>query len=630
MPSPNRFSQEGVSLPHGYYGYVGRILRVDLTEKSITVEPLRTDLANNYIGGRGLGARILWEEVEPGLNPLSPRNKLMFLTGPLTGTRASSATKFAVVTKSFLTGIYAVSLCSGTFGPDLKYAGFDGIIIEGKAEKPVYLWINDMDFEIKDARHLWSLSTDLTQKHMKRELKDETFSIACIGPAGEKLVRFACIVHERRTAGRCGTGTIMGSKNLKAIAIRGTGDVEVRDIEKLKNVNERIYKDAKEAMKEYSKYGTPALVELINYAGALPTRNFQSGVFEGAEKLTGPFMRKKIVKKDISCWSCPVGCSKIVSIKEGSINTITDAPEYETISMLGSNCGIDSIEAVTLANKYCDDLGLDTLSTGNVVAFAMECYERGLITKESTEGLEIKFGDHQIVIDLIKKIANREGFGDLLAEGVKRASEKIGKESEKFAIHVKGLEIPGYSPRSLYGAALNYATSPCGGHVNRGSTVLTEITMPSDIRFDPVGKGRLVKNEQDRRAVYDSAVLCLITRRITHLPQVSEMLEAVTGMRARPEELMDIGERINNLERAFNVREGITRKDDILPWRCLEEPMPDGPAKGRALGEAGLNKMLDEYYGARGWNEKGIPQKEKLQALGLTDVAKQLELLLTA
>jgi len=617
-------------LPHGYYGYVGKILRVDLTEKTISIEPLRKDLTAHYIGGRGLGARILWEEVEPSLNPLSPNNRLMFVTGPLTGTRAPAATKFGVVTKSFLTGIYAVSLASGDFGPNLKFAGFDGVIIQGRSERPVYLWINDMNVQFKDARHLWGLSTDLTQKYIKKDLKDETVSVACIGPAGEKLVRFACIVHERRTAGRCGTGTIMGSKNLKAIAVRGTGDVEVRDTEKLKDVAERVYKEAKEVMKEYSKYGTPTLVELINYSGALPTRNFQSGVFEGAEKLTGPFMRKKIVKKDVSCWSCPVGCSKIVSIKEGFSNIITEGPEYETISMLGSNCGIDSIDAITLANKYCDDLGLDTLSTGNIVAFAMECYERGLINKENTEGLEIKFGDHQVVIELIKKIANREGFGDLLAEGVKRASEKVGKESEKFAIHVKGLEIPGYSPRSLYGAALNYATSPCGGHVNRGSTVLTEITMPSNIRFDPVGKGILVKNEQDRRAVYDSAVLCLVTRRITHLPQVSEMLEAVTGMRARPEELMDIGERINNLERAFNVREGITRKDDILPWRCLEEPMPDGPAKGRALGEAGLNKMLDEYYGARGWNNEGIPRKDRLQELGLNDVAKQLELIVNA
>jgi len=591
---------------------------------------LRKDLTKNYIGGRGLGARILWEEVKPSLNPLSSNNRLMFVTGPLTGTRAPAATKFGVITKSFLTGIYAVSLCSGDFGPSLKFAGFDGVTIQGRAERPVYLWIDDMNVQFKDASHLWGLSTDLTQKYIERDLKDETISVACIGPAGEKLVRFACIVHGRRTAGRCGTGAIMGSKNLKAIAIRGTGDVKVRDTEKLKGVAERIYKAAKEVMKEYSKYGTPEIVELANYSGALPTRNFQSGVFEGAEKLTGAFIRKKIFKKDISCWSCPVGCSKIVSTREGSSNIITEGPEYETIAMLGSNCRIDSIEAIALANKYCDDLGLDTLSTGNVIAFTMECYERRLIDKENTGGLEIKFGDHQVVIELIKKIVNREGFGDLLAEGVKRVSEKVGKGSEKFAMHVKGLEIPAYSPRSLYGVALNYATSPCGGHVNRGSTFLTEITMPSSIRFDPVGKGRLVKNEQDRRAVYDSAILCLITRRITHLPQISEMLEAVTGMRTSPEELMKIGERINNLERAFNVREGLTRKDDILPRRCLEEPVQEGPAKGLVLSEDKLDIMLNEYYGARGWNEKGIPQKDKLLELGLNDVAEQLELIVNA
>jgi len=617
-------------LPHGYYGYVGKILRVDLTEKTISIEPLRRDLTTNYIGGRGLGTRILWEEVEPSLNPLSSNNRLMFVTGPLTGTRAPAATKFGVVTKSFLTGIYAVSLCSGDFGPNLKFAGFDGVTIQGRAERPVYLWIDDMNVQFKDARHLWSLSTDLTQRYVKKELKDETISVACIGPAGEKLVRFSSIVHERRTAGRCGTGAIMGSKNLKAIAVHGTGDVKVKDVEKLRDVTERIYKDAKEAMEGLSKYGTAEILELTNYYGALPTRNFQSGVFENAEKLSGPSVREKIVKKDIACWSCPVGCSKIVSIKEGTYDIITEGPEYETLAMLGSNCGVDSIGAIALANKYCDDLGLDTLSTGNVIAFAMECFERKLITKEDTGGLEIKFGDHQVMIELIKRIANREGIGDLLAEGVKRASEKVGKGSEKFAMHVKGLEIPAYAPGSLYGVALNYATSPCGAHVNRGSTFLTEINMPPKIRFDPRGKGRLVKNEQDRRAVYDSAILCLITRRATHLPQVTEMLEAVTGMRTSPGELMKVGERINNLERAFNVREGITRKDDTLPRRCLEEPMPDGPAKGKTLSETKLRVMLDEYYRARGWNEEGIPRKDKLQELGLNDVAEQLELIVNA
>lgn len=617
-------------MPHGYYGYVGKILRVDLTEKTISIEPLRNNSTENYIGGRGLGARILWEEVEPGLNPLNPSNRLIFVTGPLNGTRAPTATKFGVVTKSFLTGIYAVSLCSGTFCSDLKYAGFDGVVIKGKAEEPVYLWIDDMDFEFKDARHLWGLSTDLTQKYIIRDLKDETTSVACIGPAGERLVRFSSIVHERRTAGRCGTGAIMGSKNLKAIAVRGTGDVEVRDTEKLKDVAEAIYEDAKEVMKGFSKYGTPEIVDVANYYGAFPTRNFQSGVFESAEKLTGAYMRKKIVKNDISCWSCPTGCGKTVLIEEGPNSIITEGPEYETIAMLGSNCGVDSIEAIAIANKYCDDLGMDTLSTGNVIGFAMECFERGLLTKKDTEGLEIKFGNHQAMIELVKRIANREGIGDLLAEGVKRASEKIGKGSTKFAIHVKGLEIPAYASRSMYGIGLNYATSPCGGHLNRGSTFGAEITMPPKIRFAPRGKGILVKNEQDRRAIYDSAILCLIMRRVIGLTHITQMLEAVTGIRVSSNELMKIGERINNLERAFNVREGITRKDDTLPRRCLEEPMPDGPGKGKTLSETTLRIMLDEYYRARGWNEEGIPRKDKLQELGLNDVAEQLELIVTA
>ena len=609
-----------------FNGYVGKILRVNLTTNRIAVERLRNELIENYFGGRGLGARILWEETKPGIDPLSPKNKLIFLTGPFTGTRASSATKFAVVTKSYLTGIFAVSLCSGRFGPDLKYAGYDGLIIQGKAEKPVYVVIEDSNVDIKDANNLWGLSTDLTQKHIKKELKDQSYSIACIGPAGERLVRFAGILHGQRIAGRCGTGTIMGSKNLKAVCVRGTGDVQVKNVEKLKQVINGIYDKAKVLMKEYSRYGTAEIVETANYYGTLPTRNFQSGVFKDAEKLEGEVMRKEIVKRDISCWSCPVGCSKIVSTGDSSGDVLWENPEYETIAMLGSNCGIGSIKTVAKANKLCDDLGLDTLSTGNVIAFAMECYERGLIDIKDTGGIEIRFGDQEVVLELIEKIAYREGLGNRLAEGVRKFSEGVGKESEIFAMHVKGLEFAGYNPRNLFGVALNYATASCGAHANRGSTFQTEVRMDPDIRYTPEGKDLLVKNEQDLRAVYDSAILCSITRRITQLSTVSEMIEAIVGKKFSNVELMIMGERINNIERAFNIREGFTREDDTLPRRCLEEPVLEGPIKGLITSKDNLNTLIDKYYLLRGWDKNGIPSKEKLKSLKLEDVAEQLGL----
>lgn len=611
-------------MAHGNYGYVGKILRVNLGEEAFDTEPLRKDFAEKYVGGRGLAARILWEEVEPSIDPLSPSNKLIFMTGPLNGTRAPSASKFCVVTKSYLTGIFAVSLCSGYFGSDLKFAGFDGIIIGGKSERPVYLWIDDGNIQVKDARHLLGLSTDVTQETLRRELHDETISIACIGPAGERLVRFACIAHERRTASRCGTGAIMGSKNLKAIAVRGTGEVQVKNVEKLKELAANNYKNVRENMKEQSRYGTSGL-EIKSYFGAVPTRNFQSGVFEYAEKLSGPFIRENVVAKMNSCPSCPVGCTKIVTIKGEAGIVTTEGPEYETVAMLGPNCGVSSINTISLANKYCDDFGLDTISTGNVIGFVMECFEKGLLTEKETGGFTIRFGDGEAMIELIKKIAFREQFGNLLAEGVRRTAEKIGKGSERFAMHVKGLEMAGYNPRSFYGVALNYATSSCGAHENRGGTYTDEIRIPLEIRFKPLGKGQLVKHGQDSRAIYDSGILCSITRRVTSLQQVSDMLEAVTGVKTSLVELESIGERINTLERAFNILAGISQKDDTLPERCLREPVREGPAKGLTLDQDKLRTMLDDYYELRGWTEEGIPRKDRLCKLGLEDVAERLE-----
>lgn len=603
-------------------GYSGRILRVNLTDRLYKAEALNRDLAEQFIGGRGIGAKILWDELEPGIDPLSPANKLIVMTGPLTGAPVPTASKYAVITKSPLTGFYGIAMggASGAaFGPELKFAGYDGIIVEGKAEKPVYLWIKDGNLEFRDAGYMWGMTTDETQHFVKKELENSKPKMICIGPAGENLVRFACIVSERRTASRCGVGAVMGSKNLKAIAVNGTKKVGIKDEDGLRDV----VKDAVGKMKmnahiqDMSKYSTAVIVTLTQETGGLPTRNFSSGVFESAENLKGETLERNLVVKRQTCWGCPVGCRRISVIKSGLYaGTTIEGPDYETIAMLGSNCGMDSLETVSAANERCDNFGLDSLSTGGVIAFAMECYEKGLITKKDTDGLELSFGNGKSMIEAIRRITYREGFGDLLANGVKAAAEKIGKESMDFAIHAKGLEIPAYDPRAAVGNGLNFATAACGGHANRGITYGAEIKSGS-ARFQTAGKAKLVKDEQDLRVSYDSAILCILSKGALTLEHVAKMLNFVAGTGFTSSDLRLVGERVWNLERAFIIREGASRKDDTLPHRFLKE-------KGNGV-VIDLEPMLNEYYKLRGWLD-GIPTLEKLDSLGLRNVADELKL----
>jgi len=600
-------------------GYIGKILRVDLTERRISTEKLDAEIAKKFIGGKGLGAKILYDSLKLGTDPLSPENILIFASGPLTATLAPTSARWAVVTKSPLTNIFLDCQVGGYFGAAMKLAGFDCIIMEGKADSPVYLWVHDGNAEILNAGDLWGKGCFETENTLKKRL-GESAHVASIGPAGENLVRYACIsVDKYRQAGRGGAGAVMGSKNLKAVAVRSASyKIEYADPEGFREAAKKALKVIRENsfIPLRRKYGTPIWVAPVNKAALLPTRNFRTGVFEKAENISGETMRDKIVVKDGTCYNCIIQCWKYTHVESGKYKVDELAgPEYESIALLGSDCGVGSIEAVAHASMLCDDLGLDTISTGNSIAFAMECYERGLLTVEDTDGLELKFGNADAEIEMVKKIAYRKGLGNLLAEGVRRASKKIGDGSEKFAMHVKGLEIPGYDPRGAFGMALAYATSDRGACHQRAWTVRAEIEGKLEPRFSTKGRARFVKETQDERAMCFSLVLCdFAPLEVKHFV---ELLNKATGFNFTVEDYLKTGERIWNLTRLFNVREGITRKDDTLPPRFMEEPLPEGVTKGQVVTKEMLDEMLDEYYALRGWDKNGVPTEEKLKELGL-------------
>lgn len=600
-------------------GYTGKILRVNLTRRKTSIEALNKEVVRKFVGGKGLGAKILYDSLKPSIDPLGPENLLIFVSGPLTATLAPTSARWAVVTKSPLTNIFLDCQVGGYFGVTMKRAGFDCIIVQGKANNPVYLWIHDENAEIIDAQDLWGKGCLETEIILKKRL-GENINVASIGPAGENLVRYACIsVDKYRQAGRGGAGAVMGSKNLKAVAVQSAGyKIEYADPEGFREAAKKALRIIKENsfIPLRRKYGTPIWINPINEVALLPTRNFRTGVFEKADEISGETMRSKIFVKNGTCYNCVIQCWKYTHVESGKYKVDELAgPEYESIALLGSNCGVDSIEAVAHANLLCDDLGLDTISTGNTIAFAMECFEKGLLTEKDTEGLELKFGNADAEIEAVKKIAYRKGIGNLLAEGVQRASKKIGKGSEEFAMHVKGMEIPGYDPRGAFGMALAYATSDRGACHQRAWTVRAEIEGKLTPRYSTKGRAKFVKEAQDERALCFSLVLCdFAPLEVNHFV---ELLNKATGFSFTVEDYLKTGERIWNLTRLFNVREGMTRKDDILPPRFMEEPLPDGVAKGQVITKKMLDEMLDEYYALRGWDKNGIPTKEKLKKLDL-------------
>lgn len=611
-----------------------QLLRVNLTNSKINREVIPEEKVRMYLGGRVLGDALLYQELKPGINALSPENIIIFGTGPLTGTSAPGSSRYIVHTKSPLTGLYMSSLAGGYFGPELKKAGYDTIIIEGKSKKPVYLFISDDNAEIKDATTFWGMNTGDTQEFIKDELGDSKVRIACIGPAGENGVLFASIISERRAIGRGGAGTVMGSKNLKAVAIRGTKKVEIADPAAfrtaVKHANEDIANNPV-VSKVFPLYGSLLAMPALNEGGITPWRNWQDASSPGAVSLFAQTWRNKYVKKDVRCAPpCNVKCSKLTLTREGPhAGILTEGPDYESEYCFGACCGITDQTAVIEADALCDKLGLDTMSTGVSIAFAMECYEKGIITKKDTGGIELEFGRGDLLPGLIHNTAYRQGFGTMLSLGSKRMAEKFKKGSEAFAMHAKGMELGGYDPRGAKSLALVFACGSRGGcHKSGGSCnaqSLKELAT-GDKRFSTEGKAALTKSIRENRVLADSSIICAFPQGAMSNQTISELLSAAIGFNLTPDDLYTIAERGSNIERAFNVREGLRRSWDTLPRRLLTESVKSGPTKGQIVE---LDILLDDFYKLCGWDiETGIPTANKLNKLGLKEIAQDMGTLL--
>ncbi|HDN02272.1 MAG TPA: aldehyde ferredoxin oxidoreductase [Candidatus Bathyarchaeota archaeon] len=611
------------------YGWTGKTLFIDLSRGKLVVGESSRENLKLYLGGRGIGSRILYESTSPDVDPYSPDNSLIFSVGPLVGTRFPGSGRYSVTAKSPLTGILGDANSGGYFGPELKYAGFDAVVIRGRAEKPVYIMIVDGEAEIRDASDLWGLDTWETEDRI-RESTSPGVKVACIGPAGENLVRYAGIVNEKyRLAARTGVGAVMGSKRLKAVAVSGEGMVEAADIGRFEEVCDKASELIMEApgYEYFSKYGTPSIVDRALLAGRISTRNRQTSIFPEGELLSAEELDSKYKVKDRACFACLIHCSNYARVMSGSKCVGGEGPEYETLVCLGSNCWNSDLASIIEMNELCNRLGLDTISTGGTIAWAMECYEKGIITREDTGGLDILWGDSEVMIELIKMIARREGFGDILAEGCARAARKFGEEASRYAMHVKGMELPAVEVRGAKGFGLGLAVASRGADHLRALVNFELIGYPPELgeklygspdSVDPLsirGKAPMVKYHEDLGAVLDSAIACkytFFTFYTLSAELLAEALSHLTGVDFTVEKMMRVGERIVNLERHYNNLHGITRKDDQLPRRLLEEPLPEGRLKGQTVE---LEPMLDEYYKIRGWTSEGIVPKEKLLEL---------------
>ncbi|RLI27822.1 aldehyde ferredoxin oxidoreductase [Candidatus Bathyarchaeota archaeon] len=615
------------------YGFNGKFLRVDLSSSKISVEERRESFYRKYFGGRCVIAYYLLRELKPGIDPLSPENILIFAPGVITGAPIAGSGRSSVGAKSPLTGAYGEAEAGGFFGAELKRAGFDGIIIKGKAKHPVYLWVHDGEAEIRDARHLWGLDTGESQEIIRKELGDKLIRTAQIGKAGENMVRFACVIHDLRdAAGRVGMGAVMGSKNLKAIAVRGHRSVEVADPEKLRELSKWLL-DNLDKTGTLHQFGTGAMMTSHVLSGNLPTRNFRDGEFPNPEGISAQRIAETVRIGMEGCFACPIRCKKVVKFEEPwSVDPIYGGPEYETLAALGSNCGIDDLKAICKAHELCQRYSLDTISTGATIAFAMECYENGLITKEDTGGIDLTFGNAEAMLKMIELIAMREGIGDVLAEGVKRAAEKIGKGAEKYAVHVKGEEVPMHDPRLKRGLSLGYAVFPTGADHNNNLHDTDVRSFPAlgifeEVPLEDLGprKVRLFVYFTNWRVISNSLLMCNFLPWVTNPRQLTEIVRAVTGWDTSAFELYKLGERSMNLTRAFNVREGFTPKDDRLPPRFFK-PQTSGPLSKTAVDPEKLEKAKELYYRMMGWNpDTGAPTMEKLAELDILWVADEVK-----
>ncbi|MHA1129201.1 MAG: aldehyde ferredoxin oxidoreductase family protein [Candidatus Helarchaeota archaeon] len=599
------------------YGYTGKIIRVDLTNEKIKFDRISEEFCEKYIGGYGFAAKILWDELKPGIDPLSPDNILIYAIGPVPGTILPTSSKYGVFAKSPLTGLFGLSISSGSVGQQMRRAGYDMIIITGKAPKPVYLMVDDDDVSLKSAEHLWGKKDCWeTEEIIREENNDMKIAVASIGQAGENISKMGCITNDRnRQAGRTGMGGVMGSKNLKAIAFRGSKNVEVANSDEFMTKALKLIKIANgPATKKYRDMGTPANLSVFQKLGVLPTNNFQSGRFDGIDAISGETMREKWVVKKVACSCCPIACDHIVMAAEGPYAGAVSSADFESIFSLGSCTGVDYFPAIIRAIELCDRYGIDTMSGGVTIAHAMECFEKGLITTEDTGGIELTFGNHEAMVQFIEDMTYRKTkAGDIWLDGSKAAAEKIGKGADYFAMHSKGLELPGYLLRGLKTAALGFAVSIRGGCHLRNGAYSPDIKGKFDRLKEEPGRAKTVIGTENIYCIIDSLIICKFTRGLyENNAELAEVYNLITGIPMDAEKLEKTGERILNLSKCFNIREGWTRKDDTLPPRCFKDPID-----GVVVDEKGFNMMLDEYYKERGWTKDGIPTAAKLKELGL-------------
>jgi aldehyde:ferredoxin oxidoreductase len=621
-----------------------RVLRVDLTRGSLQTEPLPLELYQHYLGGRGIGARILFDEVRADTDPLSPDNILIISAGALAGTFAPASARLTVTSKSPETGIYCKSSVGGHWSPELKFAGYDVVVIKGKAKAPVYLSIRDDKVEIVDASRLWGMDVRETNRALKEELDDERISVLAIGAAGENLVRYASIVSNiYRQAARGGMGCVMGSKNLKAIAVRGTNVLEVANPAEFKDVAlhaRDLVRDDLDRYYRYHFFGANRGLVGANEVGFNPTKNFQTSYLKGAFRTGGEYIRERYVMRENGCGSCVFCCGKFYEIEDGPYaGTHSEGPEWEAGNAFGARIGNTDTEFVLKANEICNINGLDLSSTMSAVAFAMECFEKGLLTKKETDGLSLEWGNTDAVLVLLKKIVKREGMGSLLSLPIKEVVQKVGRGSDKYAMHIKGLGLTSVDLRSTIPYALAFAVNPRGGDHLHTEIICQFGANPEHIeianrisgspegsdRFSFEGKAKLVKYHEAMVCASDCLGICFFHTLSSHRvsPELhAGMYESATGISMDVKNLLLAGERILTLERLFNVREGLTAKDDYIPQRFLEEAVPDGPAKGKIISKSKFEKLLQEYYEEHGWDSHGIPKKKTLRGLGLEELAK--------
>ena len=609
-------------------GFTGKILRVNLNKQKTSTETLEETFYRRHFGGRGLISYILVNELEPKIDPLGPENKLIFACGPVTGAPFSGSGRNSVGAKSPLTGAYGEAEAGGYWGAELKRAGFDAIIVEGKASSPVYLWINDQKVELRDASRLWGLEIRESQERIQTELDNKRVRLAQIGPGGEKQVRYASVVNDmNHVAGRCGMGAVMGSKNLKAVAVKGTTKVPVSKPKRLAKLAAWMAQNVKDVAYALHTYGTGYGMDAMDATGNLPVRNFREGEFPEVDMIDARVVKEEVGVGMGTCFACAIACKKEVKVDAPwTVEPEYGGPEYETLASLGSNCGVSDLKAVCKANELCQRYSIDTISTGVTISFAMECFEHGLLTTKDTDGMDISFGNAKSMVKMVEMIGEKQGLGALLAEGTKRAAQKIGKGAEEFAVHVKGQEVPMHDPRLKRGEALGYAVSPTGAdHVHNIHDTFLYPELPK--RFHSLGilepvpvedfgpkKVRLYKYVGEWRTLNNFLVTCLFPP--WTVVQKVDIVRCVTGWNTTAFELMKVVERGNTLARIFNLREGFTEKDDWLPPRFFK-PKTSGALNQTSVNPEDLQNAKLVYYEMMGWTKQGIPTKTKLDELNI-------------